>query len=231
MYKTIEVYPKPGIICHTEAVWQWDHGDMIHLNDVDLPLSYKAEFSNVPVYGTAKPLILTGDSFEIPAEYQESGEPVYIWIVYVDDASRETVLSIITPVNARSKPVDEPFTPQEQSEADQAIAALNNGVERVEQIADTIQDTIDEAHPEGLLSNMAGYPKSFDSMNYDNNTDRTFEVAEAGYRTAESAMLMDTNPVRVMHVITLDRADGQRIHKRRKGDFPVWPEPEGSTEE
>ena len=37
---------------------------------------------------------------------------------------------------------------------------------------------------------------------------------------------MDTNPVRVMHVITLDRADGQRIYKRRKGDFPVWPEPE-----
>lgn len=135
MAKIVQAYPKPGKTCHTEAVWQWDSGCIVHLNEIDLPPSYKAEFSNVAVRGIAKPSILTGDSFEIPAEYQESGSPVYIWIVYVDESGRETILSIITPVNARSKPVDEPFIPQERSEAEQLMAALNSSVDRAEEAA------------------------------------------------------------------------------------------------
>lgn len=152
MGKMIEAYPKPGKICRTEAVWQWDHGDTVHLNDIDLPSSYKAEFSNVPVRGTAKSMVLTGDSFEIPYEYQESGEPIYIWIVYVDSTSRQTELFIVTPVNARSRPTDESFEPEEQTEVEQVMSALNSGVELVQEIADGIPQAIDNALAEAKAS-------------------------------------------------------------------------------
>ena len=86
-----------------------------------------------------------------------------------------------------------------------------------------------EAHPEGMFSVKPDYPKRFDSLNYDNNEDRTFEVAEAEYRACESAMLLDTNPTRVMQTITMERSDGRSIYHRCKGGFPVI-EPEEPVE-
>lgn len=135
MNKTIEAYPKAGKICKTEPIWQWDVGDKIHLNDIDLPPSYKAEFSNVSVRGTAKPQIQTTDTIEIPPEYQESGEPVYTWIVLVDENSRQTVLMIHTPVSPRAMPTCQPIAPSKQSEVDQCMAALNAGVAEVRDAA------------------------------------------------------------------------------------------------
>ena len=135
MNKVIEAYPKAGKICKTEPIWQWDVGDKIHLNDIDLPPSYKAEFSNVSVRGTAKPQIQTTDTIEIPPEYQESGEPVYTWIVLVDESSRQTVLMIHTPVSPRSMPTCQPIAPSKQSEVDQCLAALNAGVAEVRDAA------------------------------------------------------------------------------------------------
>ena len=83
-----------------------------------------------------------------------------------------------------------------------------------------------QSHPEGLYSNLNGYPKQFDSRNYNDDMQRAFEVAEAEYRAAESAMLLDTNATRSMSAITLERADGVSIYHRVKGAFPVEPEPE-----
>lgn len=135
MSNIIEAYPEEGKICKTKPVWQWDSGDKIHLNDIDLPPSYKAEFSNVSVRGTAKPQIQTTDTIEIPPEYQESGEPVYTWIVFVDESGRQTVLMIHTPVSPRAMPTCQPIAPSKQSEVDQALAALNAGVAEVRDAA------------------------------------------------------------------------------------------------
>lgn len=135
MSNIIEVYPEEGKICKTKPVWQWDSGDKIHLNDIDLPPSYKAEFSNVAVRGTAKPRIQTTDTIEIPPEYQESGEPVYTWIVFVDESGRQTVLMIHTPVSPRAMPTCQPIAPSKQNEVDQCLAALNAGVAEVRDAA------------------------------------------------------------------------------------------------
>lgn len=88
------------------------------------------------------------------------------------------------------------------------------------------QCVVSGTHPEGLWSNKTNYPKTYDSKDYNNDIDRTFEIAEAEYRACESAMLLDANPTRVMQVITMERSDGRMIYSRKKGDFPVWPEPE-----
>ena len=102
MGKVIEVHPIAGKIVYTNPVWQWDYGCFLHLNDIDLPFSYQAEFSNTSARGTAKSYTQTTDMVEIPKSYQESGEPIYIWIVLIDEESRITEYMINVAVKPRS---------------------------------------------------------------------------------------------------------------------------------
>ena len=97
-------------------------------------------------------------------------------------------------------------------------------------VINATQVVTSESHPEGLFSVKNGYPKTYDSKDYEDNEERTFEVAEAEYRSCESAMLLDTNPARAMQTITMERSDGKPIYHRCKGAFPVIPEPEPEPE-
>lgn len=144
MGKIIEVYPCAGKTLHTAPVWQYDYGQMLHVNGIDLPVSYKAEFSNT-TRGNTVSTVQTTDEITIPAQYLESGAAVYIWLVVVDEQSRTTEYALIVPVAARAKPTDEEPTPEEQSEIDQTLAALNSGISWVEGIAESIPDTINDA--------------------------------------------------------------------------------------
>lgn len=144
MNKIIEAYPKAGKTANTAPAWQYDYGQLLHINDIALPATYKAEFSNT-TRGDAIVTVQTTDTVAIPAQFLESGAAVYIWLVVVDADSRTTEYALIVPVASRAKPTDEEPTPAEQSEIDQALAALNSGVSRVEQIANTIPDTINDA--------------------------------------------------------------------------------------
>ena len=101
---------------------------------------------------------------------------------------------------------------------------------RVIYIVNVAQVVTSENHPEGLYSNKSGYPKLFDSRNYDGNLDKAFRMAESEYRDCESVMLADENPVRVMTTITLERADGVMIYHRSMGAFPAEPVPEPEPE-
>lgn len=105
---------------------------------------------------------------------------------------------------------------------------------RVIYIVNATQVVTSEQNPLGLFSVKSGYPKTYDSKDYSDNTERVFEVAEAEYRSCESAMLLDTNPNRAMQTITMERSDGRNIYYRCKGAFPVpapEPEPEEPVEE
>lgn len=103
---------------------------------------------------------------------------------------------------------------------------------RVIYIVNATQVVTSESHPEGLFSIKSGYPQVYDSNSYENE-DRTYEVAEAEYRSCESTMLLDTNANRVMQTITMERSDGRQFFHRSKGGFPTVPpqhEPEQEEE-
>ena len=129
MNKIIEAYLKAGKTANTAPVWQYDYGQLLHINGIALPASYKAEFSNT-ARGDAVATVQTTDTVAIPAQFLESGNPVYIWLVVVDESSRTTEYALIVPVAARAKPTDTEPTPEEQSEIDQTLAALNSAVEK-----------------------------------------------------------------------------------------------------
>ena len=129
MAKIIEVYPKEGKTAHTAPAWQYDYGQLLHINGITLPASYKAEFSNTSL-GDTIATVQTTDTVAIPAQFLESGAAVYIWLVVVDADSRTTEYALIVPVAARAKPTDTEPTPEEQTEIEQALSVLNQAVEQ-----------------------------------------------------------------------------------------------------
>lgn len=92
-------------------------------------------------------------------------------------------------------------------------------------IVNAIQVVTSESHPEGLFSAVSGYPKTFDSRNYNateenpnGDEERALQVAKAEYFSRLSAMYSANN--RAMAVVTLERADGRQIMKESIGAFP-----------
>jgi len=100
-------------------------------------------------------------------------------------------------------------------------------------IVNATQVVVSDAHPEGLFSVVSGYPKFFDSRNYDateenpnGNSERALQVAKAEYFSRLSAMYVGSAS-RVMAVVTLERADGRQILRESIGAFPdITPAPE-----
>lgn len=143
MSNIVDAYPREGIVFRTKPLFQWDWGQIVRLHISDLPAAYKVEFSN-STRADAVSTIQTTDEVTVPAQFLESGNPVYAWVVVVDEA-RTTEYSLMIPVAARAKPTDLEPAPEEQTEIEQTLSALNEAVSDVQGIADAIPDTINDA--------------------------------------------------------------------------------------
>ena len=92
------------------------------------------------------------------------------------------------------------------------------------------QVVVSEAHPEGLLSVVSGYPINFDSENYEGDIELTMKMAKGNYYKKLGQNYEDINPNRVMKTVTLENAMGQQILSECVGRFPDT-EPEPTPEE
>ena len=107
-------------------------------------------------------------------------------------------------------------------------------------IVNATQVVTSESHSEGIYSVMSGYPKTYDSRNYDataenpnGNEEKALNAAKSEYFSRLSAMYVGS-PTRVMATVTLERADGRQIMRESIGAFPdMTPqtEPEEVSEE
>lgn len=103
------------------------------------------------------------------------------------------------------------------------------------------QVVVSESHPEGIMSTVDGYPKNYDSRNYNateenpnGDESRALDVAKAEFYSRVSAFLTANN--RAMWTVTMTRADGRQIMRESVGAFPDMthvpePEPEPEPEE
>lgn len=112
-------------------------------------------------------------------------------------------------------------------------------------IVNATQVVISDAHPEGLFSVVSGYPKNYDSRNY-NATEKNpngdpaaaLNAAKSEYYSRLSANYAGS-AARVMATVTLEQADGRTILRESIGAFPDMtpqpeppePQPEEETEE
>lgn len=107
-------------------------------------------------------------------------------------------------------------------------------------IVNATQAVTSESHPEGLYSIVSGYPKTYDSRNYNateanpnGDTDAALRAAKAEYFSRLSA-IYSGSAARVMATVTLEQADGRTIIRESIGAFPNMtprPEPEPEPEE
>mgnify|MGYP007092166016 CR=1 FL=1 len=79
----------------------------------------------------------------------------------------------------------------------------------------------------GTFNYISGYPKTFDSKNYQNDVDKARRRAEGDMSEAWGAMCK--NDTRQIQTVTLYTVDGFQIEKKPSGDFPAE-EPEGEEE-
>lgn len=104
-----------------------------------------------------------------------------------------------------------------------------------------MQVVVSEANPQGVYSNVTGYPIRRDSRDYertdqnpDGNAELALIVAQADFADAVKNLSMSHN--RAMWTVTLERADGRQIDRKTYGSFPYVaptpePEPEPEPEE
>lgn len=92
-------------------------------------------------------------------------------------------------------------------------------------IVNATQVVVSEAHPEGAYSVVSGYPKTFDSRNYnateenpDGDVSKALRVAKADYHAQQAAFL--ASDARAIWTVTLAQADGRQLMSESYGAFP-----------
>ena len=122
-----------------------DYGQKLEFVNLDLPETFEADFCNT---GDAETQTVLGQNgvVEIPDEYLQTGKPIecYLYLHYTAD-SGQTQYTVRIPVSDRPDRTEETPTPVEQSLIEQAIAALNDGVERAEAAAELLENATAEA--------------------------------------------------------------------------------------
>lgn len=124
-------------------LWQWDYGQILRIQGLDLPEAYAVHFSNDPTRGNSSTEIGGPDGVQIPDAYLQTGKPVYAFIfLHTGEDDGETEYKITIYVNARPQPDGETPTPEQQSVIDQLIAALTAGVAKAEDAAAQAEEAI-----------------------------------------------------------------------------------------
>ena len=149
---TIRITLVKGRQNRTEPLFQYDYGQIMFLDGVELPTYYEVHFSNTE-HGESKTSVGDVDGVVIPDEYLETGKNVYWWLFLHDgEDDGETEYYGVIPINKRSEPSDTPPTPAQESVITQTIAAANAALEEAESIVTDIKGQIDSALQEAKES-------------------------------------------------------------------------------
>lgn len=118
-----------GEFACTEPRYQYDYGQILKIEGLELPTAYEVHFSNMATGGSSITAVGGEDGVAIPDDVLKKGSDVYAFIfLHTGEDDGETVYKIKIPVIARPSITDETPTPTQQSAIDEAIIALNSAV-------------------------------------------------------------------------------------------------------
>lgn len=133
-------------LVYTCPLYQYDYGQILRFRGVELPDAYEVHFANTDKTGESVTQIGNADGVSIPDSLLLTGLPVFAWVfLHAGANDGETEYKAIINVKGRAQPSDEVPTPVEQSAIDQAIAALNAGVTRSENAAESASASAESA--------------------------------------------------------------------------------------
>lgn len=144
MNKTFAVFANGGTMTTAQtALWQYDYGQILVVQGIELPNAYEVQFCNA---GDSTTITSVGDStgVVIPDQFLQNGETIYAYIyLHTGNTDGETEYKITIPVMDRAEPTDIEPTPAQESTIGQLIDALNAGVEAAEEAAEKGPQIID----------------------------------------------------------------------------------------
>lgn len=118
----------------TRSLYQYDYGQILKFEGIDLPVAYEVHFSTNNIGGSSITQIGDEDGVTIPDELLLSGKTIYAWVyLHAGENDGETMYAVTIPVTVRPMPSNDTPTPVQQDAITQAIAALNAAVEQTEQ--------------------------------------------------------------------------------------------------
>ena len=140
----------------TRPAWLIDYGMVLKLSGIELPEVYEVDFANSK-NETATRVLGGPDGVTIPDQYflAPHAQQIFAWLyLHTGEDDGYTKIQVTIPINKRPDVTDDPPTPEEHSIIEQAIAALNIGVERAETAAENAEEAVEH------------YPKIVDGFWY-----------------------------------------------------------------
>lgn len=115
-------------LAFTEALFQWDYGQVLLPTGVELPTSYEAQFA-LPNGETTMTVIGTAEGILIPDELLQTAGQITCYIYLHSGADDgETEYKINIPVKSRPQPSDYEPTPVQQDVITQTIGAVQSAM-------------------------------------------------------------------------------------------------------
>ena len=129
----------------TEYLWQYDYGQILKIDGIDLPELYEVHVSG-SASSNAVTVLGSADGVAIPDEFLTKSGSITMYIyLHVGDSDGETEYQITIPVRSRFQPTHEEPTPVQQSEIEQLIASLNSATDKAEGYAEDAKESAAEA--------------------------------------------------------------------------------------
>ena len=170
------------------TLWQWDWGQVLRIEGLELPAAYEVQFSSDPYFGQSETRIATADGVLIPNNLLRSGSYVYAHLFIADSDAGETEYRISLPVTRRPPPPPDGSTPDQQTAIEQAIAALNEANGRAESAAQAAEASAATADTAATLAKSWAVGQTGAREGEETDNARSYkDAAEAAADRAETA--------------------------------------------
>lgn len=137
---TAVVFAPGSATGHGDSLWQYDYGQKLRFEGLDLPATFEVHMGNSPS-GAASVAVGTDNTVDIPDAYLQNAGALHIWIyLHSGDSDGETVYRAQLLIRGRAKPADTAPTPAQQDVITQTIAALNTAVNDAETAAAALEN-------------------------------------------------------------------------------------------
>lgn len=130
---------RPGIrkVTATNSLAQYDYGQLLYIDGLDLPMTFEVDFSLDQYKGTSETRIGMDGCVKVPRALLETGETVYAFLfLHQGEDDGETRYRITIPVDKRPERGEEEVPDEEAGIFEETIVALNEGVARAASAAE-----------------------------------------------------------------------------------------------
>lgn len=127
-------------------LFQYDFGQILKIEGLELPPLYEVDFGNDRSSGTSITVLGDADGVEIPNQLLETGDYVFAWIVlHEGEDDRETEYMVEIPVIRRAEPSDEEPTPEQMTIIEQLtaeVADLKDEISELGGLSDDVKQAL-----------------------------------------------------------------------------------------